>query len=98
MKKKGKKLASDHDVATFWDHHDATETLDLATEKQVDLVYEPPVKSISLRLPVPLLLNIKRIAAQMDIAYQALIKVWLSEKAEEKKNSRLSSQTSSTSA
>ncbi|HBF13847.1 MAG TPA: hypothetical protein DDW49_10775 [Deltaproteobacteria bacterium] len=46
-------------------------------------MYEPPVQSISLRLPLPLLTKIKRVAANMDIAYQALIKIWLNEKAKE---------------
>lgn len=68
----------------FWETHDATEHLDLSPEKQVHMIYEPPVQSISLRLPLPLLNQIRQIASNMDIAYQALIKVWLSEKAAEK--------------
>lgn len=83
MPKKKRKAADDHTVAAFWDHHDATDTLDLAAKNRVELVYAPPVQSISLRLPLPLLTQIRRIAARMDIAYQALIKVWLSEKARE---------------
>lgn len=81
MKKKKRKSPRDQDVAAFWEHHDATETVDLAAKHRVELVFEPPVQAISLRLPVPLLTQIRRIAAHMDIAYQALIKVWLSEKA-----------------
>ncbi|QQR81995.1 MAG: hypothetical protein IPJ69_04745 [Deltaproteobacteria bacterium] len=72
-------------IASFWDHHDATEALDLAPQNRVEAIYTPPVQSISLRLPVPLLNQIKRVAGSMDIAYQALIKVWLSEKAKELK-------------
>lgn len=83
MPKKKRKATDDRTVAAFWDHHDATDTLDLSAKNRVALVYEPPVQSISLRLPVPLLTQIRRIAARMDIAYQALIKVWLSEKARE---------------
>ncbi|MBI3541417.1 MAG: hypothetical protein HY073_04705 [Deltaproteobacteria bacterium] len=37
-----------------------------------------------MRLPLPLLTEIKRVSARMDIAYQALIKLWLAEKAREK--------------
>ena len=84
MKKKRKKHYSDAEVATFWNHHDATEVLDLSERKRVNIVYEPPVQSISLRLPLPLLTEIKRVSARMDIAYQALIKLWLAEKAREK--------------
>ena len=81
MKNKKKKIISESGVAQFWDQHDATEVLDLSPKNRLGLVYEPPVQSISLRLPVPLLTQIKQVAAGMDIAYQALIKVWLSEKA-----------------
>jgi len=69
------------DVAEYWDRHDATEVLDLSVKKRAKMVYKPPVQSISLRLPLPLLTQIKQFAAKMDIAYQALIKVWLTEKA-----------------
>lgn len=86
MKQKRKKLSTEQDVAAFWEQHDATEELDLTNQKQAQLIYEPAVQPISLRLPVPLLTQIKQIAAHMDIAYQALIKIWLAEraKAEEK--------------
>lgn len=87
MKPKRKKIseasaaASAEDrIATYWDKHDATEVLDLAKAQRVDLIFEPPVKSISLRLPVPLLNRIKQIAANMDVAYQNLIKIWLAER------------------
>ncbi len=85
MLRKKRKIATEKDVMAYWDHHDAVESLNLSSANRLDLIYEPPVESISLRLPVPLLTQIKRIAANMDIAYQALIKVWLSEKAIEKK-------------
>lgn len=81
MSKKKEKAASETEVARFWDHHDATESLDLSPKKRVEMIYEPEVRSISLRLPVPLLSQIKRISAKMDVAYQNLIKVWLAERA-----------------
>lgn len=83
MKRKKRKTPREDEVAKYWETHDATEALDLSTEKRVALIYEPPVQAISLRLPVPLLTRIKRAAAQMDIAYQALIKIWLAEKVHE---------------
>ncbi|MBI4411062.1 MAG: hypothetical protein HY541_01090 [Deltaproteobacteria bacterium] len=86
MSKKKRNTPTEDEMTAYWDQHDATEALDLSEKNRVNLVYEPPVQSISLRLPVPLLTQIKRIAAGMDIAYQALIKVWLSEKAQEKKS------------
>lgn len=83
MKKKSKKPSTDAEVAAYWESHDATDVLPLAREHRVEAIYEPPVQSISIRLPVPLLNQIKRISARMDVAYQALIKIWLSEKIRE---------------
>ncbi len=72
-------------VAEYWDSHDATEVLNLNLGDKIDLLYEPPVQTISIRLPLPLINRIKQIASGMDIAYQALIKVWLAEKAKEQR-------------
>lgn len=82
-KKSGEVHVTNATVADYWDSHDATETLDLSEKNRLNLIYEPPVQSISLRLPVPLLTKIKQNAAKLDIAYQALIKIWLAEKARE---------------
>lgn len=80
MKRKKKKVMTEDEVAAYWDTHDVTEVLDLSKAKRVHFIQDPPVQAISLRLPVTVLARIKQIAAQMDIAYQALIKVWLSER------------------
>lgn len=80
MKRKKKKVFTDEEVAAYWDTHDVTEELDLSKAKRVQLVFDPPVQAISLRLPVPILTRIKQIASSMDIAYQALIKIWLAER------------------
>jgi predicted DNA binding CopG/RHH family protein len=49
---------------------------------------EAPVKSISLRLPLEMLNELKVLASKKDIPYQALIKVYLAQKiAEERKAS-----------
>lgn len=85
MKKRKKRLPSEDEVAQFWDVHDATQELDLSGKKRVQLIYEPAVQSISLRLPLPLLTQIKQISAHLDIAYQALIKIWLAERARQEK-------------
>lgn len=82
MRKKEKKW-SEQEVAVYWDTHDAAKELDFSEKNRVELIYQPPVKSISIRLPQPLLTEVKRIAARMDVAYQALIKMWLSEKIKE---------------
>ncbi len=83
MKKKKETKITEKQVAQFWETNDATEALNLNRQNQVSMIYEPAVQSISLRLPLPLLNQIKQIASHMDIAYQALIKIWLSQKARE---------------
>ena len=83
MKSKRRKMVSENEVSRFWEHHDVTEVLDLDPKNRLEMVYTPPVKSISLRLPVPLITQIKKISAQMDVAYQSLMKIWLSERARE---------------
>lgn len=78
-----KDAPSENDVAAYWETHDAASDPDFSEKNRVGLVYQPPVKSISLRLPQPLILELKRISARMDVAYQSLIKIWLSEKIKE---------------
>ncbi len=41
---------------------------------------KPSTKSISLRLPIGLLEQIKVTANKRDVPYQSLIKIWLAEK------------------
>ena len=65
----------------FWESHDTTDYVDWSKAKRVRL---PNLKmsttSISLRLPVYLLEQIKVAANRRDVPYQSLIKIWLSEK------------------
>lgn len=80
MTRKKKKVFTDDEVAEYWETHDVAEALEKGQLKRVELVFNPPVQAISLRLPVPILTRIKQIASSMDIAYQALIKIWLAER------------------
>ena len=65
----------------FWETHDSTDYLDWSKAKNVRF---PNLKlsttSISLRLPVSLLTEIKIAANKRDVPYQSLIKMWLAEK------------------
>lgn len=65
----------------YWESHDSTDYVDWSRSEKVML---PNLKlsstSISLRLPVALLDQIKLAANKRDVPYQSLIKVWLSEK------------------
>jgi predicted DNA binding CopG/RHH family protein len=65
----------------FWEQNDSTAYVDWSQASRVTLSkLKPSTKSISLRLPVSMLEQIKSQANQRDVPYQSLIKVWLWEK------------------
>ena len=67
----------------FWEANDSTDYVDWTRARRARLVnLRPSTKSISLRLPLPLLDQIKIAANRRDVPYQSLIKVWLAERVE----------------
>jgi len=79
--KKIPKFRSEAAERKFWETHDSTDYLDWSKAQRVRF---PNLKmsttSISLRLPLSLLEQIKIAANKRDVPYQSLIKMWLSEK------------------
>jgi predicted DNA binding CopG/RHH family protein len=72
---------SDEEEAKFWDTHDTTDYIDWSKAEQVVFTnLKPSTQSISLRLPVSLLSNLKVLANEKDVPYQSLMKVYLSER------------------
>ena len=64
----------------FWATHDTTPYFDSAKTMSVVLPnLRPSTQTISLRLPKHLLDRIKAQANAKDIAYQSLIKMWLTQ-------------------
>jgi len=75
------KFADEAEERAFWETHDSTEYLDWSKARKVVLPnLKPTTKTISLRLPQPLLGSLKAAAIARDVPYQSLIKVWLQEK------------------
>lgn len=75
------KFNSEAEEREFWETHDSTEYLDWTKAKRVRFPnLKLSTQSISIRLPVSLLEQIKIEANKRDVPYQSLIKVWLSEK------------------
>ena len=75
------KFKTDKEWAEFWMTHDSTEYLDWSKAKKVVFPnLKPTYKSISLRLPVHMLDEIKLLANKRDIPYQSLMKVFLAER------------------
>ena len=68
----------------FWSKNDASDYVSIAEAKRVNFKnLKPSTRSISIRLPESLLERIKVIANKNDIPYQSLIKMYLSERANE---------------
>ncbi len=77
-------LNNEHEEQTFWTKEDSTIYIDWSRAQTVVMPnLKPTLKSISLRLPEPLLERIKSIAAKRDVPYQSLIKMLLAEKVNE---------------
>ncbi|MPZ30294.1 MAG: hypothetical protein GEV13_04730 [Rhodospirillales bacterium] len=73
----------------FWETHDSTDYIDWSKAKRMRFPnLKPSTTSISLRLPVALLEQIKVAANKRDVPYQSLIKTWLAEKTNEQVSSR----------
>lgn len=67
----------------FWETHDSSDYVDWSNAERARLPnLKPSTRSISLRLPLPLLERIKIAANKRDVPYQSLIKTWLAEKAQ----------------
>ncbi len=76
---------SEAEEREFWKTHDSTEYLDWSKAERVRFPnLKLSTRSISLRLPVSLLEQIKIEANKRDVPYQSLIKVWLAEKVSHK--------------
>jgi len=79
------RFKSEAEERAFWEakSRDSTEYLDWSKAQRVVMPnLKPSTKTISLRLPQPLLDSIKSAANARDVPYQSLIKVWLQEKLE----------------
>ncbi|NOQ30506.1 MAG: hypothetical protein GQ570_05210 [Helicobacteraceae bacterium] len=69
---------NESEEATFWDEHDVTDYFDMQKAKPVRFSnLKKTTKSISLRLPVDMIEELKVKANAMDVPYQSLIKIFL---------------------
>ena len=72
------KFKDETEEALFWDTHDITDYFDMSQAKKVRFSnLKKSTKSISLRLPVDMIEELKVKANAMDVPYQSLIKVLL---------------------
>jgi hypothetical protein len=82
VRKAAQKFLSEAEERAYWERKDSALGLDWGRAERVRLPnLQPSTTSISLRLPVSLLEQIKIAAHKRDVPYQSLIKMWLAEKA-----------------
>jgi predicted DNA binding CopG/RHH family protein len=86
------KFESEDEEREFWATHDSTDYIDWTQGRRVSMPsLKPSTKTISLRLPEPLLEDLKMLAHKRDVPYQSLLKIFLAERVEEELRSRRAS-------
>jgi predicted DNA binding CopG/RHH family protein len=71
----------------FWSTADSTEYIDWSRAQRVKFVnLKPTLRTISVRLPVAMVEDLKILANQRDVPYQSLLKVFLAERLEREKD------------
>jgi predicted DNA binding CopG/RHH family protein len=73
-------FANEDEEAAFWQDHDSADHVDWDRAQAITLPeLRPSLRSISLRLPEPMLARLRAMANERDIPYQSLIKMILAE-------------------
>jgi len=81
MKKKLPEFKNEDAERKFWATADSTEYVDWPSGKRRKFVQlKPSLKTISLRLPVSMIEDLKVLAHRRDVPYQSLLKVFLAER------------------
>jgi predicted DNA binding CopG/RHH family protein len=81
MKAKIPSFKTEEEERQFWAKADSTEYMDWSAAKRTKLVaLKPSLKTISLRLPVSMIEDLKILANSRDVPYQSLLKVFLAER------------------
>jgi predicted DNA binding CopG/RHH family protein len=84
------KFKREDDERKFWSTADSTKYVDWSRGKRQKLVeLKPSLRTISLRLPVAMIEDLKLLANQRDVPYQSLLKVFLAERLAQERPKRL---------
>lgn len=83
------RFESEDEEREYWATHDSTGHIDWKRAKPTPFPrLKPTTRTISLRLPDPLLENLKMLANKRDVPYQSLLKIFLAERIEEELRGR----------
>ena len=75
---------SEDEEREFWADHDSTEFIDWqSAERSKFANLKPTLRTISLRLPVSIIEDLKVLANRRDVPYRSLLKVFLAERLKE---------------
>ena len=81
------KFKNEKEERKFWEKNDTTEYFDVETPLKLNFPnLRPTTKSITIRLPVSMLYDLKIMANKKDIPYQSMMKMFLSERITREKN------------
>ena len=85
-KKPVPEFRSEDEERRFWAKNDSTEFIDWqgATLRKLPNL-KPTLRTISLRLPVSMIEDLKVLANKRDVPYQSLLKVFLAERLEKER-------------
>jgi predicted DNA binding CopG/RHH family protein len=87
--KKVPEFKSEAEEFEFWSTADSTEYTDWPQAKRVKFInLKPTLRTISVRLPVAMVEDLKILANQRDVPYQSLLKVFLAERLERERSAR----------
>jgi len=80
-KKTVPRFRSEDGEREFWASHDSTEFIDWRSARRRKFtLLKPTLRTISLRLPVAMIEDLKVLANRRDVPYQSLLKVFLAER------------------
>jgi predicted DNA binding CopG/RHH family protein len=80
------KFRSEEDERKFWAKNDSTEFIDWQDGQRRKFPrLKPSSRTISLRLPVSMIEDLKILANKRDVPYQSLLKVFLAERLEKER-------------
>ena len=81
MKKKIPNFKNETEERRFWQTHDSADFMDWSNAETPSFPkLKPSTQTISLRLPEPLLDDLKRLANKRDVPYQSLLKTFLADR------------------
>jgi predicted DNA binding CopG/RHH family protein len=84
--KQAPEFQSEDEEREFWATHDSTEYFDWRSARRRTFPnLKPTLRTISLRLPVYMIEDLKVLANKRDVPYQSLLKVFLAERLEKER-------------